>query len=136
MITSILIVDNDEITRDLICRLISFRIPNAVIHATSKFESALELCKTLRIDIVITATSMQPTSSNDMLDSIRRIENNPIKIIIMTSSGQKDELDRMSGIENSYIIGKPINIEELITLVNDKIVEVERERLGRSRSGT
>ncbi len=79
---------------------------------------------------------MQPTSSNDMLDSIRRIENNPIKIIIMTSSGQKDELDRMSGIENSYIIGKPINIEELITLVNDKIVEVERERLGRSRSGT
>lgn len=135
MTTSILIVDNDEITKDLLFRLITFRIPHVILHATAKFESALELCKTLNIDIVITTTSMQPTSSNDMLDSLRKIENNPIKIIIMTSSGQKDELDRMSSIENSYLIGKPIDIEELVTLVNDKIAEIERERSGRSSSG-
>lgn len=126
---SILIVDNDELTKDILLRLITHRLPNAVIHVTSQFESALSLCTSLKIDLVLTTTSMQPTSSNDMLDSIRRIENNPIKIIIMTSSSDKHELDKMSSIRNSYIIGKPIDIDELMTLITAKISEIEAERM-------
>lgn len=134
MTTSILIVDNDDLTRDIIFRLITHRIPNSIIHATASFESALDLCSKLKVDIVITTTSMQPTSSNDMLDTIRKIGHNPIKIIIMTRSGQKNELDRLSTIANTYIIGKPINVDELTTLVNDKIAEVEMGRSGKSSS--
>lgn len=126
---SILIVDNDEITKDILLRLITHRLPNAVIHVTSQFESALSLCTSLKIDLVLTTTSMQPTSSNDMLDSIRRIENNTIKIIIMTSSSDKHELNKMSSIKNSYIIGKPIDINELMTLITAKISEIEAERI-------
>lgn len=126
---SILIVDNDEITKDILLRLITHRLPNAVIHVTSQFESALSLCTSLKIDLVLTTTSMQPTSSNDMLDSIRRIENNTIKIIIMTSSSDKHELNKMSSIKNSYIIGKPIDINELMTLITTKISEIEAERI-------
>lgn len=126
---SILIVDNDELTKDVLFRLITHRLPNALIHVTSQFESALSLCTSLKIDLVLTTTSMQPTSSNDMLDSIRRIENNPIKIIIMTGSSDKHELDKMSGFKNSYIIGKPIDINELMALITAKIREIEAERL-------
>lgn len=125
MAISILIVDNDELTGELIFRLITHRLPNAIIHITAKFELALDLCSKFSVDIVVTSTSMPPISSNYMLDSIRNIKGNPIKIIIMTSSCGSTELDKLTGIENTYIISKPINTDELFALVKDRIAEVE-----------
>jgi len=77
---------------------------------------------------------MPPTSSNDMLEAVRGIEYNPTKIIIMTSSGDQKVLDKLSNIPNTYIIQKPINMNELIDLINEKIAEIEIGRLGQSRS--
>ena len=134
MAISILIVDNDEITRDILFRLVSHRLPNAILHVTARFELALYLCETFQVDILITTTSMPPTSSNDMLEAVRGIEYNPTKIIIMTSSGDQKVLDKLSNIPNTYIIQKPINMNELIDLINEKIAEIEIGRLGQSRS--
>ena len=128
MAISILIVDNDELTGELLYRLITHRLPNAIIHITAKFELALDLCSKYSVDIIVTSTSMPPTSSNYMLDGIRNIKGNPIKVIIMTSSCKNTELDKLAGIENTYIISKPINIDELFTLVKDRIAEVEKKR--------
>lgn len=47
----------------------------------------------------------------------------------MTSSSDKHELNKMSSIKNSYIIGKPIDINELMTLITTKISEIEAERI-------
>lgn len=129
MAISILIVDNDELTGELLFRLITHRLPNAIIHVTPKFELGLELCYKFSVDIIVTSTSMPPTSSDYMLDSIRRIPGNPIKIVIMTSSGKTAELEKLAGIENTYIISKPINTDELVSLVKDRITEVETKRL-------
>lgn len=134
MAISILIVDNEEIARDILFRLVSRSLPNAILHVTAKFELALYLCATFKVDILITTTSLPSNSSNDMLEAVRGIEYNPIKIIIMTSSGDKNVLDKLSNIPNTYIIQKPINMSELIDLINEKIAEIEIGRLGQSGS--
>lgn len=131
MAISILIVDNDELTGELLFRLINHRLPNAIIHVTTVFELALELCYKFVVDILVTSTSMPPISSDYMLDSIRKIPGNPIKIIIMTSSGKAAELEKLAGIENTYIISKPINTDELVALVKDRVTEIETKRLQR-----
>jgi DNA-binding response OmpR family regulator len=128
MAISILIVDNDELTGELLLHLITYRLPNAIIHVTAKFDLALELCSKFNVDIVVTSTSMPPTSSDYMLDSIRKIPGNPIKIVIMISSGKNAELEKLAGIDNTYLITKPINTDELISLVKDRIADVEMKR--------
>ena len=134
MAISILIVDNEEIVRDILFRLVSRSLPNAILHVTAKFELALYLCATFKVDILITTTSMPPNSSNDMLEAVRGIEYNPVKIIIMTSSGDENVLDKLSNIPNTFIIQKPINMNELIDLINEKVTEIEIGRLGQSGS--
>ena len=79
---------------------------------------------------------MPPTSSNDMLEAVRGIKYNPTKIIIMTSSGDQKVLDKLSNIPNTHIIQKPINMNELIDLIKEKIAEIEIGRLGQSRSNS
>lgn len=128
MAISILIVDNDDLTGELLFRLITHRLPNAIIHITAKFELALDLCTKFNVDILVTSTSMPPTSSDYMLDSIRNIPGNPTKIIIMTSSCRSSELNMLAGIHNTYIIRKPIDADELINLIKTRITEIEMKR--------
>ena len=54
----------------------------------------------------------------------------------MTSSGDQKVLDKLSNIPNTHIIQKPINMNELIDLIKEKIAEIEIGRLGQSRSNS
>jgi DNA-binding NarL/FixJ family response regulator len=127
MAISILIVDNDNVTRDILTGLVAHGLPNVIIHVTATFESALELCINLQVDIVVTATSMPPKKSDDMLDAIRNIEYDPIKIIVMTTSSPGNVPIKLTAA-NTSIISKPVNIEELITLIKCKIALIEAGR--------
>ncbi|MBJ6749901.1 response regulator [Geomonas anaerohicana] len=129
MPVSILIVDNDELTRDILFRIVGFSLPDAVIHVTAKFELACEICVKFKVNIVVTTTSIPPTSSDLMIDAVHKIGPDPIKIIIMTGESQQIKLDKIISIPNTYIVQKPINVEELLSLIKDKIAELnELER--------
>lgn len=122
---SILIVDTDKITRDILLRLLEFQLPYATFHITARFESALEMCKLFGINLLITATSVPPLQSDAMMEAIRALGPDAIKIIIMTTESRKDELEKLASIPNTYIIGKPINLNELIRMIIDKAAEIK-----------
>jgi DNA-binding NarL/FixJ family response regulator len=129
MAISVLIVDNDELTRDILMHLVAFRFPNVIIHVTAVFEHALELCGVLKVDMVITTTTRPPDRSDAMLHCLRGIKNDPVKIIIMTSSGEDIRPEGMYNSPNTYLIPKPINMDDLIVMVKDRISDIEAERL-------
>lgn len=122
---SILIVDTDKITRDILLRLLEFQLPDASFHITARFESALEMCKLFGINLLITATSVPPQQSDAMMEAIRALRPDAIKIIIMTTESRIQELEKLTCIPNTYIIGKPIDLNELIKLIVDKTAEIQ-----------
>lgn len=129
MAVSILIIDNDEITRDVLARLVAYRLPNAILHVTAEFDYAKELCASCKVDIVITTTSMPPDRSGNMLRSLREMPYDPVKIIIMTSSGGYRHLEELYTATNTYLIPKPINMDHLIRLLQERIAEIEANRV-------
>lgn len=122
---SILIVDTDKITRDILLRLLEIELPYAAFHVTARYESALEMCKIFQVNMLITATSVPPTQSDAMMEAIRTLGPDPIKIIIMTTETREEELEKIACIPNTYIIGKPIVLTELIKLIVDKTAEIQ-----------
>lgn len=122
---SILIVDTDKITRDILLRLLEFQLPYASFHITARFESALEMCKVFGINLLITATSVPPHQSDAMMEAIRTLGPDAIKIIIMTTESRKEELEKLTDIPNTYIIGKPIDLNELTMLIIDKTAGIK-----------
>jgi CheY-like chemotaxis protein len=122
---SILIVDTDKITRDILLHLLEFELPHVAFHITARFESALEMCKIFRVNILITTTSVPPTQSDTMMEAIRTLGPDPIKIIIMTTESREVELNKLTLIPNTYVIGKPIDLNELVRMVIDKTAEIQ-----------
>lgn len=132
MTISVLVVDNDETARNIVVKFIEYGLPNVIIHITAAFESALELCKAFPIDIVVTTTSWPSEASDLMLKQLRGIKNDPLKIIIMTSSSPREELRELESIPNTSLIPKPLNMEEFSTLLIKRIAQIGQERQERT----
>lgn len=122
---SILIVDNDKVTRDILLRLLDFNFPDTILHVTARFESAMEMCRIFAVNIVITTTSIPPERCDDMIDALRSITFNPIKIIIMTPESRPYVLEKICSEPNTYVVSKPIDVNVLVELITSKIAELE-----------
>lgn len=129
---SLLYVEDDEITRDTITRLLKLSTPN--VYTASNGNEALSLLKQNEIDIIITDIRM-PEMNGLEFSKVLKDNNIEIPIIITSAYTQTDYLQEAIELHIESFLEKPINFKDLqfkIIKIAEKIQsfkELEKKKI-------
>ena len=130
---SILCVEDDPITRDLICTMIPVKFPALRLLSAANGRSGLELYKEHRPDIVLTDISMPVMDGIRLAREIRRM-NPGANIILITAHSDTHYL--LNAIEmgiNRYVL-KPIDHDKFFEAIEDSVARITLERKVKEQS--
>ncbi len=119
----ILIVDDEEVTRQLLCEYLSDL--NYKVEIASNGEEALQVARTQTFDLIITDIRMTGMSGIQFIQTIREIGIMTAFIVITGYTSREDAIVAMQEGAYAYI-NKPFILDELKILVERAI---EREAL-------
>lgn len=124
---SLLYVEDDPCTREIVTSIIARRLPGMVLHAAENGEAGLALFKRHRPDIVLTDISMPVMDGMQMAFNIRSID--PCANIIAVTA--KDEtrylLDAIEAGVSRYLL-KPLEFGKLFEAIDDCVARVALQR--------
>jgi YesN/AraC family two-component response regulator len=121
---SLLVVEDDDDTRPLVCRMIARRFPELNLLDADNGSAGVEVCLQHAPDIVITDISMPGMDGVAMVQEIKAIKEDTrfIAITAYSDSGRVNELSRI-GI--GEYIPKPIEFKLIFAAVNRYIDEIK-----------
>ena len=100
------------------------------VHSVDNGQKAFEVVKKENVDIVLTDLNMPIMGGMELIQSIGKIEKNP-KLIVMTAFNDTRTLEKLINLQVDHFTSKPLNKEQLITLLYKSAVSVnERKLLG------
>jgi YesN/AraC family two-component response regulator len=124
---SILLVEDEKITRDLLTTILGKKYPGVPLHTATNGRTGLELFKTHMPEIVVTDINMPEMNGMQMADKIRAIKPDT-KFIVLTGDTGKISLEKSVG--NGFIIdhyiAKPLVFQELFAAIEECIGEIGR----------
>ena len=128
VIKTILLVDDSKVQRRIVSAMID-KWGHTVLEATSA-EEALELCKEVYPDLVISDWMMPGMSGLEFCATFRKLEENKYSyFILLTSKTLKSEIAEglQSGADD--FLSKPVNAAELRARISaaDRILQMQRE---------
>lgn len=130
---SILYVEDDPITRDLICTMIPVKFPGLNLLAAENGHSGLALYKEHRPDIVLTDISMPVMDGIRLASEIRMLNPEASIIVITAHSDTRYLLNAIDIGINRYVL-KPIDQEKLFEAIEDCVARITLERHVRKQS--
>ena len=110
----VLYVEDDELAREEIAEFLEFEVGE--LQTAQNGEEGLELFKTFNPDIVITDINMPKMNGLDMSKEIKKISPN-IPIIVTSAYSDSDYIIKAIEIGISRYVLKPIDVDELLTMV-------------------
>jgi YesN/AraC family two-component response regulator len=115
---SILLVEDELETLELLTSVATRRFPNIVIHTAMNARKALELFRTFLPEIVITDINMPDMCGAQMAAKIRAIEPRT-KVIVITGDTGKLALETIDGggIEVDCYMAKPVRLKDLFAAI-------------------
>lgn len=122
--TSVLLVDNNDISRQTIARLVAFKLPNLKIHTTESVTNAVDICAKCHIDIVIVDLSQNENLASQLINQIR-LSNNKIRFILVTGRSELEEIPNIDCNGNCTIARMPIDLSELLAILNKYVILIE-----------
>jgi YesN/AraC family two-component response regulator len=122
---SILIVEDEPGTLELLTAIISMKYPDLVLHTAANGRTGLELFKAYTPDIVMTDINMPEMCGAQMTDSIRALKPDTQFIVLTGTSGKlvlagKAERE----IEFNHRIMKPVIFKELFAAMEQCLNEI------------
>lgn len=122
---SLLIIDDYEITRTALARLISLSLPDATVHVADDYEAGIDLCSRLGVEVVITDLRRAARRASNIFERISRIDGR-IRLVLLTGSSDKAELAGVSGLAKVTLLEKPVDVEVLLEAIRG----IAREKAG------
>ncbi len=117
---TILIVEDNEINRQLMCDVLTFHKYEVIQAENGK--RGIEMARKQRPDLIIMDVQMPVM---DGLEAIRRLKTSPetrdIKVLAITSFAMKGDRERIMAAGADYYMPKPINTRELPEVVRTLI---------------
>jgi YesN/AraC family two-component response regulator len=116
---SLLIVEDDMTTLDILKELINFKYPNIVVNSAKNGKKGLELFQEYLPDLVITDIYMPELDGYQMTDKIREIKPG-VKIIVFSAAkdNYKPENTKGKAIEIDHHLQKPVNFRGLLNAID------------------
>lgn len=130
---SILYVEDDLTTRDLICTIIRLKFPGLHLLSAANGQSGLELYREHRPDIVLTDISMPVMDGIRLASEIRALNRDANIILITAHSDTRYLLNAIKMGINRYVL-KPIDNVKLFEAIEDSVSRITLERQVRKQS--
>jgi PAS domain S-box-containing protein len=111
---TLLYVEDDDITREMVCTLIRRRFPKLVIHSAANGAMGLQLFAELHPDLVITDIKMPVLSGIEMSRRILELDHN-VPIVVTSAHSDMEFLIESIEIGITRYVMKPIEGEKLFS---------------------
>lgn len=121
---SVLLVDEDEISRETITRLVCFKLPQLTLHVSDSIVAALEVCEQHKIDIIIVDITANEHLSCEYINKVRAT-NSKIKFILVTSHSRPDDIKDIGCINDFSVAQMPIDLAQLLILIQKNVAIIE-----------
>ena len=120
---SMLVVEDDKVTLDVLRLIISRKFPDVTIYAAENGRKGLELFMAHMPEIVITDISMPEMDGIEMGGAIKSIKADT-KLIVVTAYGTASYEEKFDKIGFDDFLGKPIEFEKLFAAINRCLVSL------------
>lgn len=122
---SILVVENDDLSREILATIIPKRFPHAVVYSAADGKAGLDLMKTHSPDIVITDIFMPEMDGVRMVDRIPSVKPDTKLIVITADTERPVRKDAtLSSITVDHYLFKPVCCPDLFAAIERCIAEV------------
>jgi YesN/AraC family two-component response regulator len=127
---SLLIIGDDDISREILAAIIPKKFPRIVVNSAANGKAGLYLMEACPPDIVITDITMPRMGGVRMADQIHPVKPDT-KHIVITADTEMPGLEGSGapGVTISHYLFKPIRYQDLFTAVEQSIAQVAEERL-------
>jgi YesN/AraC family two-component response regulator len=120
---SILCVEDDPISRQYLCHIISIRFPGQKLHAAGNGQLALELFREFRADIVLTDISMPVMDGIRMAREIRALSPHTYIIALSAHSDLNCPPDEIEFLFDRHLL-KPVDRRQLLEIIHNRVTGV------------
>jgi YesN/AraC family two-component response regulator len=120
---SILIVEDDTVTNELLGRIIAAKFPGLAVAVADNGRMGVELFKERAADIVITDMNMPEMDGIQMTGEIKAIKDD-VKIIVLSGDNDTKRLEIFSELGIYGSIVKPIEFGKLFAMIERCIDEI------------
>jgi YesN/AraC family two-component response regulator len=120
---SILVVEDDKSTRDMLCLMIKTKLPANSIYPAEDGRIGVELFKKHAPGIVITDINMPVMNGIEMAKEIKAMKPDT-RFIVLTAYSNQIYLENFQKIGFRAYILKPIDFKKLFTAINDCAGEI------------
>jgi YesN/AraC family two-component response regulator len=126
---SLLIIGDDDISRDILAAIIPKKFPRVVVNSAPNGEAGLDLMEACPPDIVITDITMPRRGGVRMADQIPSVKPDTKHIVITADTERSvSEGPGASGVTISRYLFKPVRYQDLFAAVEQCIALVAEER--------
>ncbi|MHC1698816.1 MAG: response regulator transcription factor [Geobacteraceae bacterium] len=126
---SLLCVEDEEISRFMLRKVISRKFPAIKIHTAEDGKSGLELFNKISPDIVLTDINMPSMNGILMASEIRRI-NPSTEILIISAEAIACYESDFSRIGISHCLHKPVVFEEIFHAIESSVASITSRCVG------
>jgi CheY-like chemotaxis protein len=119
----VLIVDAEQLSRDILSKILSRYLGCEVFKASSSSE-ALSFLQSKKFDLLIVDLVMPGIFAVKLIEKIRLLKSE-ISIIIVTGNANDNDIGRLKSMGVKRIVYKPIKISSLLEMVADILIEKE-----------
>ncbi len=122
---SILIVDDSEIIRSVLCKTLKMaKLPLAGVYLASNGREAVEILDNSWVDLVLTDLNMPEMSGFDLIELIhKRNDLNCIPVVVISTEGSSLRIDELKNKGIKGYLRKPFTPESICTTLKN-ILEV------------
>ncbi len=122
---SILVVEEDDLSREILATIIPKRFPHAVVYSAANGKAGLDLMETHQPDIVITDIIMPGLDDARMVERIPSVKPGTKLIVITADSERSVRKDAtLSSITVDHYLFKPVHCPDLFAAIEQCIAEV------------
>lgn len=124
---SILYVEDDAVTREIVTALLGNLFPNAVLHVAKNGQEGLDLFSRRSPDVVLTDVMMPVMDGLRMSREIRKM-NRDARIIVITAQGDVGRVLEAIDIGINRYVLKPVDLNRLSEAMDHCLDEIRLER--------
>jgi len=125
---SLLYVEDEPVTRELICEIIGRRYPDLRLLVAGNGVEGVESFKANRPEIVLTDINMPVVNGLRMAEEIKSLSP-ATEIIALTAHSNSEHLLKAIEIGISHYILKPIDIEQIFRVIDKSLDLIRTQRV-------
>jgi YesN/AraC family two-component response regulator len=115
---SLLLVEDDKVTREIVARMVAFKFPECTLYAAENGKQGLELFKEHIPDLVVTDINMPEMDGIEMARGIKAI-NADATYIVLSARNDKKNADEFKEIGYCAYLMKPLDFSALLNAIRN-----------------